>query len=938
MDIIILNQPNIDDARRIVENVLNDKTKKDTVFVVEHKKQLWQYIEALELSSGQQLQIKICSELQNLDVFLHYLENPKMQEQEIEIHTFSELLCHLDINTPIDVIVKGDITSDEKKINEVRIQVSEIVQQLIYLNFPLTKIQVMSEKEARDLHAIRLFEEQVQQHIKAIEKSEILLASCPDDNFGYKQQICEHVKNIQKHLENAKINELKIAVAASKKSGKSVVVNSMIKQELAPTSIELATPNNCIYRQAKGKKYTLDFKKEHKEFISGEDMKEYIKGLFKQAETDYANGLTIPDMYIGYPANNSGFLQYVIYDTPGPDIGSTSDQKNGLDVGHKEAARRAVNQADVIVFTIDYSKYLIESELKYLLEIKELFNKKQKNYSLILNINKLDLRYDSEGSDKNIVRILDFIKQRLIALSPEFKSCIVTGTSALTYFNAVAVLNINRLKDCSILLENTGFRDNLDEIIDAYNSQPEMTILSQIDDTVGRARKFHGKRISSLEEIKEFSGMPNMLEYVRYVAVNKARAEKLNHLMFRIEQEYTIIQNLFRFKELEEELMKNKEKLKEALEILKRFHNRIEEIYNNDNEDIYHLKQHNSKKITSDALSKLAEKRPVNLNELSDQYHSQINESIRFDEALNIYTENTLKTRIDHDLDALFSNTQKTRTDKGQKEAQICDVKKIYKENLNSKRIANDISNELKEASISKSKYFEKEAKRIAADLTNLLLIRKDLLKGAVENCKKELNETCEIAFDIKLPRFTPEFQERGKLEKISLKPPANLVENLVEKIDGYSAAKGGGLFARISDWWNNRDEWIFQSDAKKVYEEEEIGNKIRVALWEDVKRTYENTKKTLREQVNQIVHDIIEQMKFSYLTASDACSQVQHILDHTKDYEAYIKQIEETKKQLGILNDCIKPFVESWSPDTENKTQVSKQETYKIEDKEETT
>ena len=56
--------------------------------------------------------------------------------------------------------------------------------------------------------------------------------------------------------------ELKFAVAASKKAGKSVIVNCFLGEEIAPTSTELATPNNCFYKKSKklNKKSTINYK------------------------------------------------------------------------------------------------------------------------------------------------------------------------------------------------------------------------------------------------------------------------------------------------------------------------------------------------------------------------------------------------------------------------------------------------------------------------------------------------------------------------------------------------------------------------------------------------------------------------------------------------------------------------------------------------------
>ncbi|MBR0484257.1 MAG: hypothetical protein IJJ69_05665, partial [Oscillospiraceae bacterium] len=234
MEIIVLNQPEIKDAQQIVDKKLSSKSKEEVIFVADldavsmekNEKFLWKYIEVLELTVEKQLKIKICQELKNLNVLVKY--TGKAEEESKEIHELSELLKVLDMDNDTLVIVRGDknVYGDDAK---VKAQVSDIVQQLIYLNFPLAKIQVMSEKEAENIERIHDFEEHVQEYAEKIEESMRNLQNTSDDEFRYKAKILGRISEIKDYLREARKNELNIVIAASKKSGKSVVVDGIIE-------------------------------------------------------------------------------------------------------------------------------------------------------------------------------------------------------------------------------------------------------------------------------------------------------------------------------------------------------------------------------------------------------------------------------------------------------------------------------------------------------------------------------------------------------------------------------------------------------------------------------------------------------------------------------------------------------------------------------------
>ena len=179
-------------------------------------------------------------------------------------------------------------------------------------------------------------------------------------------------------------------------------------------------------------------------------------------------------MELEYPTIKDGFSFYTIFDTPSPNLANAT--------AHKEATKRGVDATDVIVFTIDYSKYLTDDEYQYLKEVWKMCQEKGKKYSLILNVNKLDLRYD-DSSDKSVVRIVDFIRNKLIATGKQdgidFRNCVVIGTSALTYFNALTAPALKcpyGRRRLQLSAPDRFLRQNNENCISSYDEGEEISV------------------------------------------------------------------------------------------------------------------------------------------------------------------------------------------------------------------------------------------------------------------------------------------------------------------------------------------------------------------------------------------------------------------------------------------------------------------------------
>ena len=495
MKILILKGEDINKDKNILFDNIEDV---EAVFVLDNSNiKLCEYIDSLDLHNSEELYtMKICKEIRNIDVCY----------QNKHYSKFSDLLIDINQEIESEIVVKGDL--DESRKDAVRTQLSAIVQQFVYLNIPLGKIQVVTEKEAKDLEKIKRYEENVTlyENLSKSVYDEVAAKNFPN-NENLKSKVLSSLKKIQDYITESRQSELKVAVAASKKSGKSVVVNSMLECELAPTSLTLATPNTCIYK--KSDKYYVKFNGETKYFDSPQDVKDHLLPIFKSAEFDKKHSYSIEDMEIGYIPKNDNLSALTIYDTPGPDLAGVED-------GQKKSAENAISITDVCIFPIDYTKYLTDSETEWLKTIRNVFAKDNKFYSLIFDINKTDQRFIAEG-DKCQVRVIDFIREKLISIAPEFKDSVIFSTSALTYFNALEVPDITGFAD----MKNTDV-ESLEIEIGTRMAKTKLngeqkTKLKFLKDQVGNAFTFMNQKFTNLQQVKQFSGMPGLLNYVQYV-------------------------------------------------------------------------------------------------------------------------------------------------------------------------------------------------------------------------------------------------------------------------------------------------------------------------------------------------------------------------------------------------------------------------------------
>lgn len=148
MNIAVLEGINIEQDKNNIFKDLNDK-----IFVYTGKGYLCDYIDRLDLGDNALYKLKMCQEVENMNIQFECAE----KEVNDKFDKLSDLLIILDPNIESKVIVMGDADGDEEKIAKVRKKLSSIVQQFVYLNLPLDKIQVMTEREYKNYDKIKRF-------------------------------------------------------------------------------------------------------------------------------------------------------------------------------------------------------------------------------------------------------------------------------------------------------------------------------------------------------------------------------------------------------------------------------------------------------------------------------------------------------------------------------------------------------------------------------------------------------------------------------------------------------------------------------------------------------------------------------------------------------------------------------------------------------------
>jgi hypothetical protein len=601
----------------MIQSTLEKYSFENPIFIIDKTKELYKFIEELSIDESNLYILKVAKEIEFDNV------NVKITDKEIDytvkenISSLSELIEEFDENKLDSYQVIID--TEDKSF------VSNIIQSFNYLNID---IEVIMEKEKVDRARVNAFKTGFYKMRRSIVKAQDLINDIEliDELSGEKENILKILSSIETNLDRAQERNLNISVMATKKSGKSVVVNSFLEEQYAPTSLELPTPNTCVYKKSEDGRIRLLYGDQNICFDSPEDIYKYIYGEFKSAQNDSELACSIDDMEIHYKSDNNDFASFAIVDTPGPNYAGANNIKDGINM-HKKNAYEWIEKSDVVIFLVNYSNYLTLDEEEFFKDIKSQFEKHDKFYSLVVAVNKLDEMYLSECENKSVVRFLDYIRCKLSSLG--YKGVIVLGISARSYFDTIKVSQIdnNELKFLGETkrieqLKGIELRQRLKKLKRKYIGKNQMNVLSFVDDQLEKLECFQGLDDVSLDILKERSGMLKLIEYTTYVAMQKANTELYSSIIRSIDELFVRLKNLDIVKNIIDAKLQKQEEIEEIENMLQKMIDSFDQMENEINENVSFTK------LQDDLSSQISESRKERIDQISEIYEEKIDRFI----------------------------------------------------------------------------------------------------------------------------------------------------------------------------------------------------------------------------------------------------------------------------------------------------------------------
>ena len=410
----------------------------------------------------------------------------------------------------------GEEKQEDKK-DTVKRMIAEIFQQFVFLNL---NMDIMSKSEIKETIVKERFRKEYQNLKKrlscAIAVVDEVMAEGMLSPKGQEQadRMKVALQNIETQVQRGHERPIRIAAMGTKKAGKSVIINTLLGQEYAPTSSELPTPNVIQYiPAAPDSGLLLEYKGKNRGFDSVEELRTYIEKEFEEAQQHTGEGAGLSEMVIHYPTEE--FTGFEIYDTPGPNFAGAGDE-------HEKIAKDCIEKVDVCIFVINYSAHLTKDEVEFLQNIHTFFKEKGKFYSLLIAINRIDERY-SAPVEKSVTRAVDYIRKLMEGL--EYPNIVTFGTSALQSFYLEKIRQLCGQGDVGIDC------DTIEKMVVSKDNRRWMTELAFIEASLRQLKLFHGYEKPTANDLELMSGIPQLRRYVHYIGAQKAELEFVNSII-----------------------------------------------------------------------------------------------------------------------------------------------------------------------------------------------------------------------------------------------------------------------------------------------------------------------------------------------------------------------------------------------------------------------
>ncbi len=820
------------------------------------------------------------------------------EESGEKVHSLAELLDKLEYDENLILkredyhIVINDDGVEEKKSDRA---VAQLFQQTVFLNL---NIDIKKKSEIKKALIKERFRANYQKLREQIEnQKKYLEASLENSNLteSGKARVEGMVAAFEKMIaetEKARKRPLRIAAMGTKKAGKSVVINSLLKRDYAPTSSELPTPNIIKYIPApKDTVLTLDYEDKTLTFESAENLKEFIGNEFERANDPSGKSSGLADMTIYYPCDDlSG---YEIWDTPGPNFAAAGEGKGETENNeHQKIAEECIKAADVCIFVMNYSQHLTNDEVKFLNQIHEYFEANDKFYSLFITVNRIDERYAAEV-EKSINRILDYISGKLEELN--YKNIIIFGTSALQSFYLETVLNI--LKEFEIEIdEDDTFIDVVRRLKKKHREY--MTPLRFIEDSLKNLEDFHGIYDSDAKTLENFSGIPQFWRHVKYIGEQKVDTEIVDSVIGRCETQFATIRNALLVTGLQKLTEEDKERLADLEQ-------KIIDLTNTVNQAMGQIE-----KITGNSDSLKATKYDMIL--VTDDVEKHAKEDAKNRSQLAI--KNAYLT--DDDVEQMQKNRRTSNVDK------LIEA------------LSNIVAGTNKSSAEKLEKAIDTARNKISKTVEDAVQTAQQKINDETERVKESVG-TDNVAGDMMRAFTVPQFPiSLSKLaaseNQLEAGITSNELSNIAEsstRIDQEIRTKTERRKRDARGFWEHVKFW------KTYYEDVQIDYTVDV-IRADAAKFKANVQRFLQEKMLDAIEKSHKEMKFDvnqniediFNDVQKQCEEITNsyieIFDKFKDdIDAAINETSEHKKaieyDIGVLMDIeknIAPFFELWS------------------------
>lgn len=870
---------------KLIQNQLKEDSS--VRFVYSGEGTLYDYIRFLNdgnrgLKNDDLYIFKLCYERKNLDLTYTSVK-PDGTKRRRQIKTMSRLINELDGKTDCKIVVNTNDRSD----------LAFVVQQLIFLQYPLQKVDILLKKEVHDANKVKRFMQRVDSlSVKCsdavvrltalhstVEKQNID-AELKKDKLEDIETALESCKKIQSDLEKATTVELRLAVAASKKTGKSVIVNCFIGEEIAPTDAELATPNNCIYSRSPDEQYHLRMDDEDivQDFACCADIHSAIDDQFRKAQNDVEHGFALPDMHIGYVTEDNNFSSYTIYDTAGPDAAGAQ---------HDLAAKRAIGECDVALFAIDYAKYLTKTEEEYLKDVKTVFEGQQKFHSLVFALNKTDTRYNDPKTLKSIISSVDFVRTRLTNISSQYGDCIIFPTSSLEYFNVLEAQAAN-------VTELNAPVTDMKALKFAHRDVPALQWLHTHSENL---EYYHRIDSFSADVFMQDSGMPALMNYVSYIATSKARDEIVNNITFQIDQQNKMLRTVLNtVTNLEALIMADEQQIQNIKNSIERYDLAVQVIL--------------QENITEDDLKALDTP-----NYLMDNYQGDL---LKMISVLRESIDNSCKPQpiskyVSEEVRRLMWKRLSTHTETMKEE----ECKSVIDSLCNESDVTLIVQEKLKERISATQIAFNSQFDMIRQEIKFIGGRRQKLLKDESERTKQALEKE---KVDLQLPELS-DFEFDVPLKPINtdeLRIPSISIHNLRFE-DCFKKEGGFGAFVKrvITLGIHKRFELnISEQDFGEIFKKS-IRPQISEAVCDvnDIPNTMASLLKKafIDEYAVSTIDKFRECFKTTMRTQKSAIEQFRKSIDDRDKFKEDIDRRAERKKNICEIQNSIAELMEIW-------------------------